>query len=522
MSKTQILFDDEAKTKVLQGIDTLYRAVAGTLGARSRSVGIVTKFPNGIQFLRVLKDGVSVAKAVNPEDPFESFGVEVVRQAAQKQVDQVGDGTTVTVILAHALIHACQRAINNGTEPMSLEKPLIEAIEKACGQLDKLSTPIKTLDQKTDIATISANGDKELGKLIAQTLHSIGKDGILTVQESKKLTTEVTRQEGMQLDTGYAHPLFMTNQERQTADLENVPVLITDKALNNLQELGPFLNMVSKQSPKLVIIAPDYSAEVLGVLLENKINNTFLSLCIKAPGVSNNQRDILQDLAALTGATYISSDAGINLKDIPFETLGNISRISSTKNATIITQENPNPDPLKTRIAGIKTQMEDDTISDFEREKLKERLGKLTNGIAVLNIGGTTEIEMQERKERALDAIGATQAAIREGIVPGGETAYLPLRIINPQSVTDQILNEVLEAPFLKLMENAGFNGEIKLYEIQNGGGIDVTDGIIKDMRTEGIIDPVAVSKCALRNALSVAIPIIELGAVIVPAEEKK
>lgn len=523
--KTSMLFGDEARNKVMKGIDDLYEAVSSTLGPRSRRAGLVQSFPNGISLYKINKDGVSVAKAIHPQDPYEAFGVNVLREAAQKQVDQCSDGTTAVIILAHALIHNCLRVINNGENPMALAKPLTEAIEKACGQLDKVATEIKTLDQKTDIATISANGDKELGELIARTLHSIGKDGVLTIQESKKLKTEVTRQEGMQFDVGFANPLFMTNTDRQTADLENVPVLITDKYLNDLTELGPFLNMVSKQSPKLVIIAPDYSAEVLGVLIDNKINGQFLSLAIKAPGVGNNQREILLDLCALTGATFVSTDAKHNLKDVPFEALGKISRISCTKNATTITQDNPNPEALQARVASIKAQMEDETLTDFDREKLKERLGKLTNGIAVLNIGGTTQVEMEERKERAMDAVGATQAAIREGISGGGETAYLSLRIANPKTITDHILNEVLLAPFYKLMENAGYNGEIMLDRLgsyPNGNGVDVTDGLIKDMLDSGIADPIAVPKCALRNALSVAIPIIELGCCIVPADEKK
>lgn len=522
---TRVLFRDEAKAKVLKGIDILADAVGMSLGPRSSIVGMVQQFPNGISVYKVNKDGYSIAKSIHLEDPFEAFGVNVVREAAQKTVDTTGDGTSVTIILAHALIHACQRAINNGENPMSLARPLTESVEKMCSQLDKMAIPIKTLDQKTNIATISANGDKELGELIARTLHSIGQDGVLTIQESKKLKTEVTKQEGMQFDTGWAHPLFMTNQDRRTADLDNVPVLITDKYLNDPQELATFLNIINPHTGKLVIIAPDYSPEVLGMLLEAKMKGEFLSLAIKAPGMNQNQRDILHDLCALTGATYISTDAKQNLKDVTFEALGKISRISVTTNATVITQDNPNNEALKSRVASIKVQLSDETITDFDRKKLQERLGKLTNGIAVLNIGGATQVEMEETKERAMDAVGATKAAIRDGIISGGETAYLPLRLVNPKSVTDQILNEVLEAPFMKLMENAGFNGEIKLYELGidiDVFGIDVTDGMLKAMVEAGIIDPVAVPKAALRNALSVAIPIIELGVVIVPAEEKK
>lgn len=516
--RTRVIFGEEIKEKVIKGIDILERAVSSTLGPRSRAVGI-----DQIYRWKINKDGVSVAKAIHLEDPNEDFGVKVVREAAQKTVDEVGDGTTVTIVLARAIIHEALNAINSGIKPMSLREGLEQDVEILTKELDKLRTPITTYEEKLNIATISASGDRELGLLIADTFEKIGEEGILTVQESKDLQTKVEIQEGMQLEHGYSNPFFINNAEKMSAIYENVPILVSGKNLLSIAEVGPMLVNVSQKTSSLIIIAPEVSMDIMEVLVREKIEGRLQTLVIKAPGVGENQREILRDIAALSGAKFITAEAGHKFNELTIDDLGKLSRIVSSKTSTIMINNDADKTLVGERIATIKAQMEDQELSEFEREKLKERLGKLTNGIAVLKIGGVTEVEMQERKERAEDAVGATKAAIREGTVPGGEVAYLTIREKLPQdSISSSILYKALEAPFNKLLLNAGYEAAAFRDHLK-GQGFDVTDGKIKDMIKAGIIDPVAVPKAALRNAVSVANQIITLGTVItqVPEENK-
>lgn len=525
--RTRLTFlDDKDFDKVLSGIDKLAKAVGMTLGPRSRAV----LMDRGMMW-KINKDGVSVAKSIFLGDPVENAAVNVVREAAQKTVDEVGDGTTATIVLAHAIIHECLRVINNGTSPMALREGLEQGVQQITKQLDKLSTPVKTLNDKINIATISASGDKDLGTLIGTTLDEIGEEGILTIEESKNMETVIEHQEGMQLENGYSHPLFVNDPERMTAIYENVKVLVTNKNIHGIADFGPLLKKVAAETQQLVIIAPDVSTDVMEILLENKLripttanpSPPFLSLVIKAPGVGDNQRDILRDICALTGAKCISAEAGDKFADQELSVLGTATRIVASKNSTVIIGNDDNKSAVDERIAMIRTQMKDEGITDFDQEKLRERLGKLTNGIAILRIGGTTEVEMKERKERALDAVNATQAAIREGIVPGGEIIYLNSREILPGNTTGTILFKALRAPFNKLLENAGYNAAEWINSLQEDGiGFDVTDGQTKSMMLAGIIDPVAVPKAALRNAVSVAIQITTLGLVITNIPEVK
>lgn len=527
--RTKVLIDDEMQKKIIKGIDILNDVVSQTLGARSRSVGIDYGYMRKIN-----KDGVSVAKAINLEDPVEQFGVATVREAAQKTVDIVGDGTTVSIILAHAFIHESLKQINSGVQPMSLRNNLNTEVDKLIAELDKMAIPVKTLEQKINIATISASGEKDLGELIANTLDKVGDQGVVTVQESKSGETTVDFQEGMQLEYGMYSELFATDPERGIAVYEDIPVLITDKELNDIDDFSVFMQQIAPQAKKMVIIAPAISDEILKVLLLNKMGAQlpngniaiFPSLFIKAPGVGNNQRDILADLCAVTGAKYISLAAGQKFADVKLEDLGKISKIVASKLSTIITSDKIKNKLVEERLALIENQLKDETSSGFDKKKLEERRAKLTNGVAVIKVGGTTEIEMNNRKEKVEDALNATRAAIKEGIVPGGEIALLNLKTDNA------ILQNVLKAPFEKLVENAGYDpGEKRALIGQTVDevnfkakdiGFDVTDGQFKDMIKAGIIDPVMVPKTALRNALSVAIEIIEMGSLIVPLEEKK
>jgi len=531
--KTKLTFlDDKEFEKVISGIDKLNKAVSMTLGPRSRAV----LMDQGFRWM-INKDGVTVAKSIFLEDPIEDAGVKVVREAAQKTVDEVGDGTTVTIILAHAIIHECLKVINSGINPMALRKGLEEGMELLIKELDKLAIPIKTLEEKINIATISASGDKQLGELIAKTLTDIGKDGVLTVEESKDLETKVEKQEGMQLEHGYSHPLFINNPDRMAAIYEDIPILVSTKPIIGMSEIGPFFTqIINGKTNKLVIIAPDVSMDVMEILLQNKLriptpenpSPPFYSLVIKAPGVGDNQREILRDIAALTGAKCISAEAGDRFDEMAFEDLGKAERIIANKQSTVIIGQKTTSikEAVNTRIAMIKQQMHDHDLSDFEIEKLRERLGKLTSGIAILRIGGATQIEMQEKKERAIDAVAATKAAIEEGIVPGGEVVYLMLQNqVMLGEYVDDILENTLEAPFAKLLENSGLDHNNRLLIEQSGlenAGLDVTDGIIKNMIKAGIIDPVACPKAALRNAVSVALQIITLGCVITSIEKEQ
>lgn len=524
--RTKPYFPPESTDKVKSGIDILARAVSSTLGPKSRAVGMDHGF-----MWKINKDGVSVAKSILLEDPLEDFGVKVVREAAQKTVDEVGDGTTVTVVLAHSIITEAQILISSGVSPMALRPALEKRMDQLIKHMEGYATPVKNLQDKVNVATISASGDLALGQLIAETLNKIGDQGVLTVEDTKELETTVDMQEGIQFDKGMVHPLFMTDPIRNTSSMEDVPVLITDKPLKEISELGELLNkVIYPKSKQLVLIAPEISGSVLSTLLQNKLDGNFLSLPINAPFVGTTMREFLQDLCAITNAKFVSAEANHKLSELTYEDLGIIPRITSNRSATIITGSNTKTKAVQERISLIKRQMEEDDITDFEREKYKERLGKLTQGIAVLKLGGSTKVEMEERKERAIDAIAATQAAIRSGVIPGGEVIYLKLRNFlaeqkpdtDIQRYADSILVEALKAPFYTLLINSGMEPGEWLPFVKGDDGVDVTDGKVKDLIKAGIIDPLEVAKSALQNALSVAIQIITLGAVVVMVEEKK
>jgi len=523
--RTKVYFPPESTQKVKDGIDILAQAVSSTLGARSRAVGL----SNG-EFGKITKDGVSVAKSIHLEDLVQDYGVQVVVEAARKTNDRVGDGTTGTIILAHALITEAQKSINSGISPMAIRPLLEERVNKLIKELDQYVMPVKTLSQKIAVATISANGDEALGKLIAETLDKIGDQGVMTAEDTKDPETRVEFQEGVQFDKGMVNEGFFTDFERRTASLEDAPVLITDKPLKEINDVRGWLEkVVVPKSLQLVIISPEISGNALPSLLQTKLNGNFMSLPINAPYVGATQKEFLLDLCALTGAKFVSQEAGTEFKDLKYEDLGQIKRITSTKTATIITGSEPT-EAVSARIAGIKTQLEDPDITDFEKEKLKERYGKLTQGIAVLKLGAITEIELKERRERVIDAISATQSAIKHGVVIGGEVVYLKLReYLNEQKFTntlnsqiDTILLEALKAPFYILMRNSGLEpGEFMPY-IKGNDGVDVTDGKVKDFIKAGIVDPVEVLRESLLNATSVANQILSLGSVIVPAPEEK
>ncbi len=502
----KIKFGEESSNKIFNGISILNRAVSSSLGPMGHNVGIDEKYQK-----RIIHDGVTIAKAIQLEDKFEAFGADILTQSARKQVDEVGDGTTVVIILAHAIIEEARKLIATGINAMSLRRELEDSVKSIVSKIREFSIPVVSLDQKIQVATISAE-DPILGDLVAKTLQSVGIDGIVTVEESKSLETYVEHQKGMIIDKGYASVYFVTDPTTMEATLEDSHILITDYELTNISDILPFLSKFIENYRLLTIIAPDYGGDVIPSFIKNKIEGRLLTLCTSVPLMGGKQKEMLEDIAILTGATMISKDTGRKLDSITIEDLGRAGRITATKDTTLIVDGKGNKEDIDKRIQSIKLQMKD--TEGWDKEKLKERLAKLSNGVAVIRVGGTTEIEMLERKERVIDAVEATKAAIKSGIVPGGEIIYLQVKTNNI------ILQKALEAPFRKLMINAGFDPGQMLERIKGSKyGIDVLDGQMKDLLKSGIIDPTEVSIQALQNALSVAVQLLITDCLIVPDE---
>ena len=518
---TLVKFGNAAQEAVYAGMREVTSAVATTLGPLGRNFLIDKGYTT-----EIIHDGVKVSLAINPEEEFAHNGANVIKEATKRQRDEVGDGTTAVAILTQAIVDESLKATGTGINPMTLRKELESGALKVVKKLYTLSTPVSSLSQKIQIATISAE-DEELGKLVAETVHKIGRDGILTVEESKASETFAEHQEGMQVDKGYAHGFMVTDPERQTAVLEDCYVLITDYPLTSIAEIGKFLDsVVFPNTKKVLFISPDIGIDFMQVLLGAKMQGQFLGVAMRAPGLGSMQTEMLQDLCALTGATLITKEAGMKFDDQPFSVLGTAKRIVLSKVSTIITNGGGHKDDILQRIAVIREQMKDDTQSDYEQEQLKSRLGKLTDGVAVIRVGGMTEVEMKERKERADDAVCSTQAAVKSGLVPGGEIAYLNcLSVLDESIIGEKILKEALKEPFKRLVSNAGYDSGEKLAEFKlqkPAMGLDVTDGKWKNMLGAGIIDATAIPVTAVRTAVSVGIQFITLGGAVVLKNDKK
>lgn len=524
--KTTIIHDDEARAKLVSGAQKIARVVSSTLGPRGTNVSISRAIPPNMEIVarEVIHDGVNVARSVDLPDENENMGAMILKEASQKQVDMVGDGTTVVMILASAILTEAQKLIAAGVSPMSLRQELESGLLKLQKELEKHKIAIKTLQEYTQIATISSE-DKVLGKLIAEVLNKIGVDGVVAIEESRNSDTEVVYQDGMQFDKGWAHELFITHPEERSAILENPYILVTDKDITTLEDMGTVLNAVHDRQASLVIIAPSIGGEALPLLVQNKLAGKLSNLCIFAPSFGDNQKNILQDIAALTGARYISQDAGHKFSEITLKDLGRSHSVTSTKTDTVIVGGRGDKKVLKERIESIKKLIKLET-QDYDREKLKERYAKLTGGVAVIHVGGQTEIEMRERKERVDDAVHALRAAMSEGIVPGGEIIYLIIRKALGDTNGEKILFNALEAPFNKLVSNGGFDsGELRERmkgAIERKYGFDVIDGRLKNMIEAGIVDPLLVPKYALANAISTSVILITTGAVINPIKDDK
>jgi len=533
----QIKYGAEARELLKKGVDQLAKAVATTLGPKGRNVALDKKWgaPS------VVHDGVTVAKEIELENPFENMGAQLVKEAASKTADVAGDGTTTSTVLAHAIVTEGIKMITAGSNPMVMRRGLEQASEFVVAELKKMGKAIKQTDI-ANVATISA-GDSELGNLIAEALKKVGKDGVVTVEEGKGLSTEIEYKEGMEFDKGYASAYLVTNSDKMEAEIEDPYILITDKKISALNELLPFLENLVKVSKNLVIIADEIEGEALATLVLNKLRGTFNALAIKAPGFGDRRKEMLEDIAILTGGTVISDDTGRKFDSVTIEDCGRADKVWADKDNSRIIGGKGNKTKITARVAQIRRSIAEST-SDFDKEKLQERLAKLSGGVAVINVGAATEVEMKDKKERVNDAVSATKAALEEGIVPGGAVALLDISgrmtvkdLGNVQASKDEIfgfeiVKKALESPFTKLMENAGVDaGQLiaKAREISSSGqgfNIMTLDSVESakpvDMLKEGIIDPLKVVRTAVQNAISVAIMILTTEALVTDLPEKK
>lgn len=533
----QIKYGADARKLLLEGVNELSDAVATTLGPKGRNVALDKKWgaPN------VVHDGVSVAKEIELEDPFKNMGAQLVKEAASKTADVAGDGTTTATVLAQSIVNDGVKMITSGANPMVMRRGLMKASEYVVNQLKEMSTKI-TLKDAANVATISA-GDPELGKLIANALKAVGgKDGVVTVEEGKSLETNYDHKEGMQFDRGFASAYFATDTDKMVAEIEDAYILITDKKITAVADLLPFLEKFVKVSKNLVIIADEIEGEALATLVVNKLRGTFNALVVKAPGFGDRRKEMLEDIAILTGGTVVSEDLGKKLENIEVEDCGRADKVKSDKENTSIIGGKGQKSKIEARVTQIRREIAE-TTSDFDKEKLQERLAKLSGGVAVINVGAATEIEMKDKKERAIDAVAATKAALEEGIVPGGAVALLDIsQKMNTKDLEKagaskdeiigfEIVKRAIESPFAKLMQNAGLNPGELIAKARSasvhGQGFDVLNtentatAATIDMIKEGIIDPLKVVRTAVENAVSVATMILTTEALITDLPEK-
>ena len=523
----EITYDLEARTALKAGVDKLADAVKVTLGPKGRNVVIEKKFGSPT----ITKDGVTVAKEIELGNKLEDIGAQMVKEVASKTSDIAGDGTTTATVIAQALIVEGLKNVTAGSNPMSIKRGIDSGRKAVVEALKSQSKDLPDSTQITNVATISANDDQEIGEKIAEAMEKVGKDGVITVEESKTAETFLEFVEGMQFDRGYLSPYFVTNPESMETEMDDAYILIHDKKLSNMKDLLPLLEKVVQTGKQVMIIAEDVEGEALATLVVNKLRGTFKVLAVKAPGFGDRRKAMLEDIAVLTGGTVISEDAGYKLENATLEYLGKAKRIVSDKDNTTIVDGGGKKDAIKSRINEIKVQI-DKTSSDYDREKLQERLAKLSGGVAVVNVGAATEVEMKEKKARVEDALHATRAAVEEGIIPGGGVALLraqvaldKLKVEGGQSVGVDILRRALEAPIRQICENAGAEASIVVQNVRDGKGahgFDARDESYVDMFEAGIIDPTKVARVAVENACSIAGMILTTEAAVTEIPEKE
>jgi len=525
----RITYSEEARSAILKGVNKLADAVRVTLGPKGRNVVIEKKFGSPT----ITKDGVTVAKEIELKDPIENMGAQMVREVASKTSDVAGDGTTTATVLAQAIYREGSKNVTAGANPMEVKRGIDLAVQAAVKAIDALSKPVEGTDI-AHVGTISANNDHEIGQIIAEAMDKVGKDGVITVEEAKGLETNLEVVEGMQFDRGYLSPYFVTDAERMEAVLENVKILLHEKKISSMKDLLPTLEQVAKQGRPLLIIAEDVEGEALATLVVNKLRGTLNVAAVKAPGFGDRRKAMLQDIATLTGGTVISEDLGIKLENLKWDDLGEAKKINITKDDTTIVTDSDDPARRETiagRVKQIRTQIEE-TTSDYDREKLQERLAKLVGGVAVIRVGAATETEMKEKKARVEDAMHATKAAVEEGIVPGGGVALL--RAIPAIDKIDakgdvkigiNIVRRALEEPTRQIANNAGEEGSIIVREVltkKGGVGFNAATGEMEDLLKAGVIDPAKVAKTALLNAASIAGLMLTTEALVSEIKEEK
>ena len=506
----QLQFDEAARQTLLRGVEKLARAVKATLGPSGRNVILDKKFGSPT----VTKDGVSVAKEIELEDPYENMGAQLIKEVSSKTSDIAGDGTTTATVLAEAIYKEGLRNVTAGANPISLQRGILEASKAIVAQLAEISKEVSDSKEIAQVATVSANWDNEIGGIIADAMEKVGKDGTITVEEAKGIETTLDVVEGMQFDKGYLSPYFVTDPESMDCDLENPYILIHEKKISNLKDLLPVLEKIAKTGKPLLIIAEDVEGEALAALVVNKLRGTLNIAAVKAPGFGDRRKAMLDDIAILTGGTCITEDLGIKLENIELKELGEAKRVTIGKEETVIIEGAGGSEKISGRVGQIRKQIAD-TTSDYDREKLQERLAKLAGGVAVINVGAATESEMKEKKARVEDALHATRAAVEEGIVPGGGTAFIratsqigDLGLSGDEATGADIIVSAIEAPLRQLAANAGLEGALIVEKVKNASGnegYNVATGDYVDLIEAGVVDPTKVTRSALQNAASIS-----------------
>ncbi len=523
----QLQFDETARQSLLRGVEKIAKAVKATLGPAGRNVILDKKFGSPT----ITKDGVTVAKEIELCCPYENMGAQLVREVSSKTSDIAGDGTTTATVLAEAIYKEGLRNVTAGANPTSLQRGIMKAAEAIVAELHKISKPVKDTKEIAQVATVSANWDKEVGKIIADAMDKVGKDGTITVEEAKGIETSLDVVEGMQFDKGYLSPYFVTDAEAMIATLDNAYILIHEKKISNLKDMLPLLEKVAKSGKPLLIIAEDVEGEALATLVVNKLRGTLNAIAVKAPGFGDRRKAILEDIAILTGGKVITEDLGIKLENVDITDLGKAKRLTIEKENTIIVEGAGKKADIQGRVSQIKRQI-DETTSDYDREKLQERLAKLAGGVAVIHVGAATETEMKEKKARVEDALHATRAAVEEGIVPGGGTALIraqkvldTLKLKGDEATGADIVRRAIEAPLRTLASNAGVEGALIVEMVKNATGnqgYNVASGKMEDLIASGVVDPTKVTRSALQNAASISGLLLTTECLITELPEEK
>jgi chaperonin GroEL len=521
MTAKEILFDTDARNSVLRGVSTLAKAVKVTLGPKGRNVVAQKSFGAPL----MTKDGVSVAKEIELDDAFENMGAAMVKEVASKTADEAGDGTTTATVLAEAIYRNGIKLVAAGANPMDLKRGIDAAVSAVVTELENIKRDVKNNDEVRQVGTISANGDSEIGDIIAEAMDKVAKEGVITVEEAKDFETRATYVDGMQFDRGFVSPYFVTDADRMEAILEEPLLLICEEKISSMKDLIPVLEQVARSGRPLVIIAEDIEGEALATLVLNKLRGMLNVAAVKAPGFGDRRKAMLQDIATLTAGTVISKDLGMKLENVTIEQMGTAKRVVMTKDETTVVDGTGDKDAIEARCGQIRAQIEE-TKSDYDREKLQERLAKLVGGVAVINVGAATEVEMKEKKDRVEDALAATRAAVEEGIVPGGGVALLRaaaaldnLKLVDDQGLGVRIVQSALESPLRQIASNAGQEASVVVDKVRNGGdaayGYNAATDTYEDLIVAGVIDPTKVCRCALQFAASVAGMLLTTQAII-------